>query len=126
MREESVPGSEYNDFPKIQVFNSNTVYTCGEYWDDPSKAVGLLKSDDGGGSWSVISPAGQYIEDFDVSLSNSSTIYINVFPPNAEQIINEGNPEGQKYGIYKSTDGGRCERQDKTEPACSKKVNHLC
>gem|GEM_PF-978892 len=102
-----IPGSEYNDFPKIQIFNSNTIYASGECWDDPSKAVGLLKSTDAGENWSVISPEGQYIEDFDVALSNNNTIYINIFPPNAEQKISSGSPEGKKYGIYKSIDGGR-------------------
>lgn len=57
------------------VIRGSKVFTLGQKWEEPASAIGLLKSEDAGTSWTSIPAAGMELHDFDVGYSDPETIY---------------------------------------------------
>ncbi|MDD5537330.1 MAG: hypothetical protein PHF12_00010 [Candidatus Omnitrophica bacterium] len=67
----------WSDFWKIVAWDSMNIYTLGQKDEDPvpDKALGLVKSSDGGKTWQKISPPGVFFSSFDVAPNDKNIIY---------------------------------------------------
>src|SRR5439155_672658 len=81
----------------------------GDYGGDNRYGTGILKSSDGGNSWSVVSrgPNDAFfrrcISSLFVDPTNSNTLYASVI----KSRVNTNPGSDNELGIYKSTDAGR-------------------
>ena len=67
----------WSDFWKIVFWDSLNIYTLGQKDEDPvaTKALGLVKSTDGGETWQKISPPNIFFSSFDVAPKDKNLIY---------------------------------------------------
>lgn len=84
-------GSKTSEFWRIILVDSRTIFALGLNGAKPDAAVGIIKSTDGGTTWTTINPVGPPIFNFDVSVKNPSVLYA------------VGRDD---FRIFKSEDGG--------------------
>lgn len=67
----------WSDFWRIVVWDSKNIYTLGQKDEDPvtTKALGLVKTTDGGETWQKISPPNIFFSSFDVAPKDKNLIY---------------------------------------------------
>ena len=67
----------WSDFWRIVAWDSLNIYTLGQKDEDPvpTKALGLVKSTDGGETWQKISPPNIFFSSFDVAPKDKNLIY---------------------------------------------------
>ncbi len=67
----------WSDFWKIVAWDSKNIYTLGQKDEDPvpTKALGLVKSTDGGETWQKIGPPNIFFSSFDVAPRDKNLIY---------------------------------------------------
>jgi photosystem II stability/assembly factor-like uncharacterized protein len=67
----------WSDFWRIVAWDSLIIYTLGQKDEDPvpTRALGLVKSTDGGETWQKISPPNIFFSSFDVAPKDKNLIY---------------------------------------------------
>lgn len=83
------PSTE-SEFWKIKLIDSSTIFALGLNHDDPAKAVGIIRTTDGGNTWDKINPSTNAVTHFDVASQDKDLICA---------------LEDNVYAVFKTTNG---------------------